>query len=65
MDKNEWVARCSARLLAQWSRILREQRYEVAVELHCDGRWKQLEPEHAAAEWLLQGIPGEGRRDAI
>lgn len=65
MDANEWVARCFARLLAQWSRILREQRDEVAVELHYDGRWKQLEPEHAAAEWLLQDIPGEGRRDAI
>jgi len=30
METNEWVARCSARLHAQWPRLQREQRDEVA-----------------------------------
>ena len=57
MDTSEWLARCSARLHAQWPRLLREQRDEVAAELLADGSWRPLEPEHAAAEWLRQGIP--------
>jgi hypothetical protein len=58
MDTNEWVARCSARLHAQWPRVPREQRDEVAAEILRDGRWEQVEPERAAVEWLQQGIPG-------
>ena len=65
METNEWVARCSARLHAQWPRLLREERDEVAADLHADGRWRRLEPECAAAEWLQQGIPGgEAQRHA-
>ena len=57
MDTNEWVARCSARLHAQWPRVPREQRDEVATEILRDRRWQQAEPERAAVEWLRQGIP--------
>lgn len=57
MEVEEWVARCSARLHAQWPRLLREQRDEVATELWASERWKPLEPENAAAQWLQQGIP--------
>lgn len=60
MDTQEWVARCSARLHAQWPRLQREQRDEVAAEIHHDSQWQQLEPERAAAEWLRQGIPDAG-----
>jgi hypothetical protein len=64
MGKIEWITRCSARLHAQWPRLRREQRDEVASELHANERWQQLEPESAAVEWLRQGIPSpESRRD--
>jgi hypothetical protein len=57
METNEWVARCSARLHAQWPRLQREQRDEVARDLWNDQRWQQSEPEVAVVEWLSQGIP--------
>ena len=60
MDTNKWVARCSARLHAQWPRVPREQCDEVAAEILRDGRWEQVEPERAAVEWLQQGIPEGG-----
>lgn len=64
MDRNEWITRCSARLHAQWPRLRREQRDEVASELHAENRWNQLEPECAVVEWLRQGIPHpEARSD--
>ena len=61
MEVEEWIARCSARLHAQWPRLLREQRDEVAKELWASERWKPLEPENAAAQWLQQGIPSINR----
>ena len=64
MNASEWVARCSARLHAQWPRLQREQRDEVASEIQRDSRWQQLEPERAAVEWLRQGMPVERIRDA-
>ena len=64
MNASEWVARCSARLHAQWPRLQREQRDEVASEIQRDSRWQQLEPERAAVEWLRQGMPVKGNRDA-
>jgi len=57
MDTSEWVARCSASLHAQWPRLLREQRDEVARDLRDDQRWQQSEPEVAIVEWLRQDIP--------
>ncbi len=57
METNEWVIRCSARLHAQWPRLQREQRDEVARDLWNDQRWQQSEPEVAVVEWLSQGIP--------
>ena len=56
-DKCEWVTRCSARLHAQWPRIGREQRDELATELWADTHWRSIEPEQAAVEWLRQGMP--------
>ena len=45
METNKWVARCSARLHAQWPRLQREQRDEVARDLWNDQRWQHSEPE--------------------
>lgn len=56
-DEKEWLTRCSARLHAQWPRIGREQRDELARELWESARWREMEPEQAAHEWLRQGIP--------
>jgi uncharacterized protein HemY len=64
MDANEWMARFSARLDAQWPRLPREQRDELAAEVHHEPRWQRLDPENAAVEWLGQGIPLEGQRRA-
>ena len=57
MEKQEWIARCSARLREQWPRLALEQLQEVAEQLH-DNTQRQLEePEHAVVQWLRQGIP--------
>jgi hypothetical protein len=53
----EWVARCSARLHARWPRLTRELRDEAAHELWEQERWREKEPEQAAAEWLRQAFP--------
>jgi hypothetical protein len=64
MDRHEWLARCSARLHAQWPRLQGEQRDEVATNIQSDSRWRELEPERAAVEWLRQGMPNpQARRD--
>jgi hypothetical protein len=57
MDEQEWVARCSARLHAQWPRLHREQRDEAARELWLQDELRADEPETAAVKWLRQGIP--------
>lgn len=57
MEAHEWIARFSARLHAQWPRIGREQRDEVARELLMESDWRTLEPEAAAVDWLQRGIP--------
>ena len=57
MESSEWLMRCSARLHAQWPRLAREQRDEVARDLWNELRWQHSEPEVAVVEWLSQGIP--------
>jgi hypothetical protein len=57
MDRQEWIARCSARLREQWPRLALEQLQEVAGELHDDTRRRLEEPERAAVLWLKQGLP--------
>lgn len=63
MESQEWISRCSARLHAQWPRLPREVRDEVAGELMVQTRWRAMEPEAAAAGWLSQGVVIEGRVD--
>jgi hypothetical protein len=62
MDSIEWKVRCSARLHAQWPRLAREQRDEVAAELWAQPRWQALEPESAVVEWLRLGIPDTSKQ---
>ena len=57
METTEWVAKCSARLHAQWPRLHRDQRDKVAQDLWNDLRWQQIEPEVAVVEWLRQDLP--------
>lgn len=64
MDNVEWIARCSARLHAQWPRLARAERDEVARDLWSELRWQQSEPEAAVVEWLGQGIPAPVGRSA-
>jgi hypothetical protein len=65
MDRQEWVARCSARLRARWPRVPQEQLDEVAGEIQRHVQRQIDEPERAAVEWLRQGIPTpESRSDA-
>jgi hypothetical protein len=64
MDTQEWIARCSARLHAQWPRLHQDMRDEVAADLWRDERWRQMEPEVAAVEWLGQGVATSDRSAA-
>ena len=57
MDRNEWIARCTARLHAQWPRVPEAQLDEVAEEIRQNAARQVDEPEHAASEWLRHGIP--------
>ncbi len=56
MQTSEWIARCSARLHAQWPRLPRDQRDKVARDLWCDPQWQQSEPETAVVAWLRQDL---------
>jgi hypothetical protein len=54
MQTNEWIARCSARLHAQWPKLHRDQRNKVALDLWSDPQWRHCEPEAAVVDWLRQ-----------
>ena len=49
MQTDEWIARCIARLHAQWPRLHRNQRDKVARDLCSD-------PRAAVVDWLRQGF---------
>jgi hypothetical protein len=57
MSPQEWVQRCAARLHEQWPRLPDDQLREVAAELQRKVERQAADPEHAAVEWLHQGIP--------
>lgn len=65
MESKEWVARCSARLHAQWPRLSRDQRDEMAQQLWTAERWQAMDPETAAVEWLRQGIPASAEKGPV
>jgi hypothetical protein len=62
MESREWLARCSARLHAQWPRLPQHARDEAAADLLADPRWQGLTPEDAAAAWLALGMPNDVQR---
>lgn len=59
MNAQEWVARCSARLHAQWPRLHQDMRDEVAADLWNDARWQTMKPEQAVVAWLQQGVSAD------
>ena len=48
MDSQQWIARCSARLHAQWPTVPEEQLVEVAAEIQSEVQ-RQLEAPELAA----------------
>jgi hypothetical protein len=64
MNDDDWIARCAGRLEAEWPRIPREQRLEVARDLLKEDVWRSRSPEDAAEGWLRQGIPEHTRSSA-
>lgn len=65
MDRQEWIARCSARLRTQWPTVPAEQLTEVAAEIQLRVQQQLENPQCAAVEWLRQGMPtAESRSDA-
>jgi hypothetical protein len=54
MNSHEWIER--SRLQHQWPRLPPQQLREVAEELRREVE-RQSDPEHAAAQWLRQGMP--------
>jgi hypothetical protein len=59
LPRADWVLRCSDRLRARW-RVEADERDEIAAELWSDERWRAMEPEDAAAEWLQAEAPWQG-----
>lgn len=65
MDQQEWIARCSARLHAQWPTVPADQLTEVAAEIQLRVQQQLADPQCAAVEWLRQGMPNtEAQRNA-
>lgn len=60
MDRQEWVARCSARLHERWPRVPDAELRELAEELHRRAQQQLEEPELAAVDWLRRGLPDVG-----
>lgn len=57
MERQEWVARCSARLHERWPRVPDAELRELAEELHGRAQRQLEEPELAAVDWLRRGLP--------
>ena len=60
MNAAEWTWKCAERLHEQWPRVDRVDLEHLAEALHTEDRWKGMEPDDAALEWLRQGIPQQG-----
>ena len=56
LHASEWIDRCSKRLQEHWRTVEPAQLDDVAIELWGVPRWRALEPEQAALEWLKQGV---------
>ena len=50
-----WRARCAARLHRTWPTLAQTDLDETAAQLYADPRWRDLQPEQAATEWLRLG----------
>lgn len=59
MNTLEWIFRCATRLHEQWPRADEVELADTARDLWLEPRWREMEPEVAAVQWLRQGIPSE------
>ena len=57
MNSVEWTLKCAERLHEQWPRVDRSDLEHLADALQAEDRWKWMEPQDAAVQWLSQGIP--------
>ena len=64
MNPHEWTWRCAESLHEQWPRVDRVDVEHMAEALHREERWKAMEPQKAAEQWLQQGIPDSPVIDA-
>lgn len=55
MDITNWTFRCAARLRRAWPTLAQADLDETAAQLYSDPRWRDLQPEQAAFEWLRLG----------
>jgi hypothetical protein len=53
---SDWIARCSARLQAQWPTVEPEELEQVAIDLLRDPLLRAMAPEEAALAWLRLGV---------
>lgn len=60
MNKHEWTWKFAERLHKQWPRVDRVDVKNAAESLHHEERWRSMELQQAAQEWLRQGMPTEG-----
>lgn len=56
MDPTQWVSRCADRLRRQWPHAMTEELEAAARDLLADPKWREMEPEQAAVEWLRLGV---------
>jgi hypothetical protein len=56
LQASEWIDQCSKRLQDHWRTVDPVQLDDVAIGLWSEPRWRALQPEDAAVEWLRQGV---------
>ena len=57
LKPHEWTWRCAEGLHERWPRVDPGDLVNVAEALRREDRWKGMEPQEAAKQWLRQGIP--------
>ncbi|MBX9793389.1 MAG: hypothetical protein K2Y02_03730 [Burkholderiaceae bacterium] len=61
MEALEWILRCAERLREHWPRADGLELAATARDLWMVPRWRELNPELAAVEWLKLGVLAEDR----
>lgn len=61
VNRQEWIARCAARLQEQWPRVSHDQLVELTQEMRLERERQEDSPEYAASAWLARGIPNNAQ----